>query len=105
MCASPVGWAVLVCRNEHWAVGIFTTLITPSAVAGIPENTLFMGFIWVAVKTAFVCRQAGCVADLFTAEYTGTVAITGTERAKIFGGSPAAAGLEHRRFLKLARKT
>ena len=96
--------AVFVCSNVHWAVGIFITLITLSAVAGIPENTLFMGFIWVAVKTAFVCRQAGCVTDLFTAEYTGTVAITGTGRAKIFGGSPAAAGLEHRHFPKLVRK-
>ncbi|XDV36610.1 hypothetical protein PO909_006356 [Leuciscus waleckii] len=41
-----------------------------------------MGFIWVAVKAAFVCRQAGCVANLFTAEYTGTGAFTGTERAR-----------------------
>ncbi|CAM4711693.1 unnamed protein product [Leuciscus chuanchicus] len=41
-----------------------------------------MGFIWVAVKAAFVCRQACCIANLFTAEYTGTVTFTGTERAR-----------------------
>ncbi|XDV38346.1 hypothetical protein PO909_007785 [Leuciscus waleckii] len=63
------------------AVGILSTLITPSAVAGTPENTLY-GIYLGSRKAAFVCRQAGCVADLFTAEYTGTVAFTGTERAR-----------------------
>jgi hypothetical protein len=37
-------------------------------------------FIWVAVKMAFVGRQAGRDTDLFTAEYTGTVTFLGTER-------------------------
>ena len=64
-----------------------------------------MRFIWVAVETAFVCRQTGCGTGLFSAKYTGTVTFSGTKRAGSFGGSLAAAGLEHRRFPRRARKT
>ena len=84
-------------------MGISATFIAPSAVAGIPENTLFTGFIWVAVKTAFVCRQAGNCTGLRVAEDAETVAIPGTETAARLGESPAAAGLTHRRFPRHAR--
>lgn len=105
MCAGPVCGAVFECRDGHVTVGSLTTHETPSAMAGTPEKMLFEGFIWVAVKTAVVCRQAGDVTGLLAAEYTGPVTFLGTGRATNFGEGPAAAGLEHRRLPSSARMT
>ncbi len=56
---------MLLCISEHWDVGTFFTQET---------FMLFLRFLWVAVKTAFVLMQAGTETGLVMAKYTAVVA-------------------------------